>query len=61
MLKMQIVDGDKVVGTEVLEQVTFKSGSRGYRTVARMEIGEKKHSLTVYLVEKGSKPKDAAA
>jgi len=44
--------------TFVLNKKDFKTGSRGYHTQGKMQIGEKRYQINILCVEIGSKPKD---
>jgi hypothetical protein len=57
MLSVEIKDDDKVVGMLTAEQKLFKTGSRGYFGMGKIQIGEKRYQVQVQLVEIGSKPK----
>lgn len=36
---------------------TFKTGSRGYHAMGKMQVGDKRYQCNLLLVEIGSKPK----
>ena len=57
MLSIDIKEGDKVVGVLSAEEKHFKTGSRGYFGMGKIQIGEKRYQVQVQLVEIGSKPK----
>lgn len=57
MLSVEIKDSDKVVGMLTAEEKQFKTGSRGYFGMAKIQIGERRYQVQVQLVEIGSKPK----
>ena len=57
MLSVEFKEGDKVVGTLTAEQKNFKTGSRGFFGMGKIQIGEKRYQVQVQLVEIGSKPK----
>jgi len=57
MLSVEIKENDKVVGTLTAEQKLFKTGSRGFFGMGKIQIGEKRYQVQVQLVEIGSKPK----
>lgn len=57
MLSVEIKENDKVVGTLSAEQKLFKTGSRGFFGMGKIQIGEKRYQVQVQLVEIGSKPK----
>jgi hypothetical protein len=57
MLSIEIKESDKVVGVVSAEEKHFKTGSRGFFGMAKIQIGEKRYQVQVQLVEIGSKPK----
>ena len=57
MLSVEIKENDKVVGVLTAEQKLFKTGSRGFFGMGKIQIGEKRYQVQVQLVEIGSKPK----
>ena len=57
MLSVEIKENDKVVGMLTAEQKLFKTGSRGFFGMTKIQIGEKRYQVQVQLVEIGSKPK----
>lgn len=57
MLSVEFKENDKVVGTLAATEKLFKTGSRGYYGMAKIQIGEKRYQVQVQLVEIGSKPK----
>jgi hypothetical protein len=57
MLSVEIKENDKVVGVLTAEEKQFKTGSRGFFGMTKIQIGEKRYQVQVQLVEIGSKPK----
>ncbi len=57
MLSVEIKGNDKVVGALAAAEKIFKTGSRGFFGVGKIQIGEKRYQVQVQLVEIGSKPK----
>ena len=57
MLTVEIKDSDKVVGMLTADEKLFKTGSRGFFGMGKIQIGEKRYQVQVQLVEIGSKPK----
>lgn len=57
MLAVEIKENDKVVGMLAAEEKQFKTGSRGFFGMAKIQIGEKRYQVQVQMVEIGSKPK----
>jgi hypothetical protein len=57
MLSVEIKESDKVVGVLTAEQKLFKTGSRGFFGMTKIQIGEKRYQVQVQVVEIGSKPK----
>ena len=57
MLSIEIKENDKSVGMLTAAEKLFKTGSRGYFGMAKIQIGEKRYQVQVQMVEIGSKPK----
>lgn len=57
MLSVEIKENEKVVGVVSAPEKVFKTGSRGYFGMAKIQIGEKRYQVQVQIVEIGSKPK----
>ena len=57
MLSVEIKQDDKQVGLLMATDKVFKTGSRGYFGMGKIQIGEKRYQVQVQLVEIGSKPK----
>jgi len=57
MLSVEIKENDNVVGTLTAAEKLFKTGSRGFFGMGKIQIGEKRYQVQVQLVEIGSKPK----
>jgi hypothetical protein len=57
MLSVEIKQDDKQVGLLMAAEKVFKTGSRGYFGMGKIQIGEKRYQVQVQLVEIGSKPK----
>lgn len=57
MLSVEIKQGDTQVGLMTAAEKLFKTGSRGYFGMGKIQIGEKRYQVQVQLVEIGSKPK----
>jgi len=57
MLSIEIKQSETVVGLLTAEEKQFKTGSRGFFGMAKIQIGEKRYQVQVQLVEIGSKPK----
>jgi hypothetical protein len=57
MLSVELKENDKVVGMLTAAEKLFKTGSRGYFGMAKIQIGEKRYQVQVQVVEIGSKPK----
>ncbi len=60
MLSVEIKQDDKAVGLLMAEEKVFKTGSRGFFGMGKIQIGEKRYQVQVQLVEIGSKPKAEA-
>jgi len=57
MLSVEIKENEKVVGILQAAEKLFKTGSRGFFGMGKIQIGEKRYQVQVQLVEIGSKPK----
>jgi len=57
MLSVEIKENDKVVGMLTAEEKLFKTGSRGFFGMGKIQIGEKRYQVQLQMVEIGSKPK----
>ena len=57
MLSIDIKENDKVVAMLPAAEKVFKTGSRGFFGMGKIQIGEKRYQVQVQLVEIGSKPK----
>ena len=57
MLIIEIKEGENVVGTLSADPKQFKTGSRGFFGMGKIQIEEKRYQVQVQLVEIGSKPK----
>jgi hypothetical protein len=57
MLSIEIKENDKVVAMLSALEKTFKTGSRGYFGMGKIEINGKRYQVQVQMVEIGSKPK----
>jgi hypothetical protein len=57
MLSIELKENDKIVGMLTAPEKQFKTGSRGYYGMAKIQIGEKRYQVQVQIVEIGSKPK----
>ena len=57
MLSIEIKENDTVVGLMTATEKLFKTGSRGFFGMGKIQIGEKRYQVQVQLVEIGSKPK----
>ena len=57
MITVEIKQDDKVVGLLTAPEKIFKTGSRGFFGMGKLQIGEKRYQVQVQLVEIGSRPK----
>jgi hypothetical protein len=57
MITVEIKQDDKPVGLLTAPEKVFKTGSRGFFGMGKLQIGEKRYQVQVQLVEIGSKPK----
>jgi hypothetical protein len=61
MISVEIKQDSQAVGILSAAEKTFKTGSRGYFGMGKIQIGEKRYQVQVQLVEIGSKPKGEEA
>ena len=57
MLIVEIKENGKIVGELSAPEKLFKTGSRGFFGMGKIQIGEKRYQVQVQMVEIGSKPK----
>jgi hypothetical protein len=57
MISVEIKKDDQAVGILTAAEKVFKTGSRGFFGMGKLQIGEKRYQVQVQLVEIGSKPK----
>lgn len=57
MLIIEIKDGNTKIGELAAPEKVFKTGSKGFFGMGKLQIGEKRYQVQVQLVEIGSKPK----
>jgi hypothetical protein len=57
MITVEIKKDDKAVGVMTAAEKVFKTGSRGFFGMGKIQIDEKRYQVQVQLVEIGSKPK----
>ena len=57
MLAIEIKEGEKLVGMLPATEKVFKTGSKGFYGMGKIQIGEKRYQVQIQLVEIGSKPK----
>ena len=57
MLSVEIKENEKMVEILTATEKLFKTGSRGYFGMGKIQIGEKRYQVQVQLVEIGSRPK----
>ena len=57
MLTVEIKQDDKQVGLLMAAEKVFKTGSKGFFGMGKLQIGEKRYQVQIQLVEIGSKPK----
>ena len=61
MIIIDIKENDKVVAMIQAPEKAFKTGSRGYFGMGKVEFNGKRYQVQVQLVEIGSKPKPEEA
>jgi len=57
MITIEIKHDNQAVGVLMAAEKTFKTGSKGYFGVGKIQMGAKRYQVQVQLVEIGSKPK----
>jgi hypothetical protein len=57
MLTVEIKDGETRVAELAAAEKVFKTGSKGFFGMSKIQIGEKRYQVQIQLVEIGSKPK----
>ena len=57
MITIDIKENDKVVAVLQTPEKAFKTGSKGYFGMGKIEINGKRYQVQVQMVEIGSKPK----
>ena len=57
MLSVEIKQDEKIIGILTATEKLFKTGSRGFFGMSKIQIGEKRYQVQVQVVEIGSKPK----
>jgi hypothetical protein len=57
MITIEFKQDSESVGVLTATEKQFKTGSRGYFGMGKLQIGEKRYQVQVQLVEIGSKPK----
>ena len=60
MVTVEIKKDDQPVGILTAAEKVFKTGSRGFFGMGKMQIEDKRYQVQVQLVEIGSKPKETA-
>ena len=59
ILTIEIKDGDKKLADLAANEKVFKTGSRGFYGMNKIQIGEKRYQVQIQLVEIGSKQKSS--
>jgi len=57
MITVEIKKDDQAIGVMTAAEKVFKTGSRGFFGMGKIQIDEKRYQVQVQLVEIGSKPK----
>jgi hypothetical protein len=57
MITVEIKQDNQAVGILTAAEKVFKTGSRGFFGMGKIQIDEKRYQVQVQLVEIGSKPK----
>lgn len=61
MITVEIKSDNQSVAIMTAAEKVFKTGSRGYFTMGKVQIGEKRYQVQIQMVEIGSKPKEEEA
>ena len=59
ILTVEIKDGDIKLAELAANEKAFKTGSKGFFGMGKVQIGEKRYQVQIQMVEIGSKPKAA--
>jgi hypothetical protein len=59
ILTIEIKEGETKLADLAATEKVFKTGSKGFFGMNKIQIGEKRYQVQVQLVEIGSKPKSA--
>ncbi len=57
MITVELKQDNQSIGILTAAEKLFKTGSRGFFGMGKIQIGEKRYQVQVQLVEIGSKPK----
>ena len=57
MITVEIKKDNQVIGIMTAAEKVFKTGSRGFFGMGKIQIDDKRYQVQVQLVEIGSKPK----
>ncbi len=57
ILIIEVKDGETKLAELAANEKVFKTGSKGFFGMNKIQIGEKRYQMQVQLVEIGSKPK----
>jgi len=57
MITVEIKKDDRAIGIITAAEKLFKTGSRGFFGMGKIQIDDKRYQVQVQLVEIGSKPK----
>jgi hypothetical protein len=57
MITVELKKDDQAIGIITAAEKVFKTGSRGFFGMGKIQIDEKRYQVQVQLVEIGSKPK----
>jgi hypothetical protein len=58
MISVEIKQDNQTVSVMTAAEKVFKTGSRGYFGMGKIQIGEKRYQVQIQMVEIGSKPKE---
>ena len=57
MITVEFRKDNQAIGTLTIAEKVFKTGSRGFYGMGKIQIDDKRYQVQVQLVEIGSKPK----
>ncbi|NCP86238.1 MAG: hypothetical protein CO094_09370 [Anaerolineae bacterium CG_4_9_14_3_um_filter_57_17] len=61
MITVEFKQDAQLIGIMTADPKEFKTGSKGFYSMGKISIGEKRYQVQVQMVEIGSKPKEQKA